>query len=145
MQTKVFIDASVVIAAVLSDSGGSALIFKLAKKKYVDIILTERVVQEAHNSLNKKYGSESVLNLFNLLTEFKSNIKSSPKDNECLKYQELIMDEKDCHILAGADKYQTKYLLTLDKKHFFTAKLQAANLPFLILTPGDFLQELRKM
>jgi len=141
---KIFIDTSVLIAATLSNSGASKMIFRLANKKYLTIMLTEKVVQEANKIMRKKYGQIEISDLINLLSDFKKSILLSPSKNEENQFKDIILDQNDTHILAGAKKYQADIILTLDKKHFFSNKILKAKLPYTIKLPGDFLKELRK-
>lgn len=137
--SKLLIDASVIIAAVLSPSGGSRLVFELAKTNKVKLVFTEQIIKEARLSLMKKYKSQELVAFYELLGEFKKCIFSDPTHSENLEFGELISDPKDYHVLAGAKKYNADYILTLDRKHFFTPKLKQAKLPFQILTPGEYL------
>jgi len=47
-------------------------------------------------------------------------------------------------VLAAAVKGKVDVLLTLDRKHFLSPAVLQAGLPFLIMTPGDFLRGLVK-
>jgi len=139
----VFTDASVVVAAALSETGGSALVFALAKKGIVDLILTEEVFQEARLSIQRKYDDQRLAHLYQILAPLKKSIKLTPSQDEQRRFADLIDDQRDCHILAGAERYRANTLLTLDRKHFFTAKLKEAELVFNIQLPAEFLAELR--
>lgn len=53
-----------------------------------------------------------------------------------------LVPEKDAPIIMGAFLSGADALITLDKKHFLdNAHLLKINLPFLIMTPGDFIQK----
>jgi len=140
---KVFLDTSVLIAAILNQQGASRVILELAKKDLIDIVFTTKVVQEARHNLLKKYGNHKVLDLYNTVSDLKRNIQPAPEIKSENKYIDIISDHKDCHILAGAEMYQADYLLTFDRKHFFTVKIKNAQLPFEIILPGNFLKMYR--
>lgn len=140
----VLIDASVLIAATLKETGASRVIFDLAGKNFIEIILTDLIFKEAHRNLKAKYGSAELLTLFQLLKDFKEQIKPHAEESDYSKLVDLI-EPKDFHILVAAQKHQVDYLITLDKKHFFTNKLHNAKLSFQILLPGDFLSEFRDL
>ena len=144
-QPKVFLDTSVLIAAILNKQGASHFILELAKKDLIDIVFTTKVIQEARHNLLKKYGNHKVLDLYNTISDLKRNIQPAPEIKSENKYIEIISDPKDCHILAGADKYSADYLLTFDRGHFFTTKIKNAQLPFEIMLPGDFLKIFRNI
>ena len=138
------LDTSVVLSALLSDRGGSSGIFDLAGVGLIHIAITEAIALEAHAKVQQKFGVSEVVGLRSLLTTFKSAIKPSPVLSDLKKYNHLIVDQNDRHILAGAVNYGVDYLITLDKKHFFTEKLERADLGFIIRTPGEFLKEFRE-
>lgn len=142
-KTVVLIDASVLIAATLKETGASRAIVDLVQKKFIEIILTDLIFKEAHRNLKTKYGSAELLTFFQLLKDFKEHIKPHAAESNFPESVDLI-EPKDFHVLAAAQKYQVNYLVTLDKKHFFTDQLQNAKLSFQILLPGDFLGEYRK-
>ncbi len=139
-----FLDTSVVMAAVFSPRGGSFGIIELARDGIIDLVITELVVKEAYRKVNQKYGQIEVTMLSQLLFEHKLNINPSPTDHELRQYDRLIADLNDRHILAGATKYKVDSLITFDRKHFFTETLQRANLGFIIELPNQFLTRYRK-
>ena len=141
---KIFIDTSVLIAAVLSNTGASNYIFRLAEKDIIDIILTVKVLKEARRNLLAKYGQISLKEMQELLIKHKKSIKQDIKKDTEEKFSDLIEDQNDLHILAGANAYKADYLITLDKKHFMTAKLKQSNLLFKIILPGKYLEKLRE-
>ena len=139
---KLFIDASVLVAATFSDTGASFFIFRLAEKGLVDITITEEIVRESRSSLARNYEQKIVFSMIKMLSRHKKSIK--PDIDNYPSYKELIEDKKDLHVLAGAKEYEADFLITLDRKHFMTEKLAKANLPFEIILPGDYLKILRK-
>lgn len=139
-----FLDTNVVMAAVLSQSGGSRAIFELARENLLRFVITEAVALEAFRKIQQKYGQPELLILQNLLADFQSAIKPTPTLTDLEKFNHLIVDQDDRHILAGAVNQGVDYLITLDKKHFFTQKLERANLGFSISTPGGFLEKFRE-
>jgi len=137
---KVFLDTSALIAAILNQGGASRIIVELGKKKFINLILTPKVIQEARNNLLKKYGKNKILDLYRTISDLKKDIYPQPVAKEENKFIDIISDPKDCHILAGATKYRVDYLLTFDRRHFFTDKIKNARLSFEIMLPGDFLK-----
>lgn len=140
---KVFLDTSVLIAAVLNQQGASRVVIELGKKELIKVIISTKVIQEARDNLLKKYGKHEVLDLYNTISRLKNSVRSAPTAKSKNKFISIISDPKDCHILAGATKYQADYLLTFDRRHFFTAKIKNAQLSFEIMLPGDFLKMYR--
>ena len=60
-----------------------------------------------------------------------------------IREAEAVIDPGDAPILAAAKLAAVDYLVTLDLKHFHTARVRAY-LPIPILTPGEFLEEFRR-
>lgn len=138
-----FIDTSVLIAAVLGQFGASRYIFRLAEKGLIKIILTEKVLKEAKRNLLAKYNQERLEEMITLLAGHKESIMPDAIERKELEFLDLINDPDDIHILTGAKNYKVDYLITLDRKHFFTKKLKQAHLSFKIMLPGEFLKFLR--
>ena len=63
------------------------------------------------------------------------------KDKAKKKFEKII-NEKDALVLAGAEKSRVDYLVTLDRKHFFTKKVRQAKFSFKIITPGQLIEKL---
>ncbi len=141
---RVFVDASVLVAAALSRSGASYTLFKLGSDGRLALILTQSVVKEARLSIKKKYGKEKLLPFYTLLSGLKETILPVPSPSEIALFTHLITDKKDRHVLAGAQKYRADVLVTLDRRHFFTPQIKNANLPFNLQLPGEFLTEYRQ-
>lgn len=140
---KVFLDTSVLIAAILNRQGASHFIIELGKKDLIKIVITAKIIQEARSNLLKKYGRHKVLDLYNTVSALKKCVHSTPDSKDENKFLNIISDPKDCHILAGANKYSVDFLLTFDRRHFFTIKIKSAQLPFEIMLPGNFLKMYR--
>lgn len=141
---RVFADASVLIAATLSKTGSSRVIYELAMSNKIYLILTDQVVKEARLSLKKKYGTEHLSLFYSLIGDVKESILATPEKKEIEVFTDIILDIDDRHVLAGAMRHNADVLITLDRKHFFTEKIKNAKLSFQIQLPGDFLNEYRK-
>lgn len=141
-KTKVFIDASVLIAAILKESGASRFILELGRQKLIKIVLTDKIVQEASFNLKKKYGEKELFELLKQLVLLKENILVF--DDIVVSRESFVIEAKDRHVLAGALHSKVNFLVTLDKKHFFGEKIKKASLPVKIILPGDFLKWFRQ-
>ena len=56
-----------------------------------------------------------------------------------VKYQRIVIDPGDAHVLATYNQEQCDVLVTLDKKHLLV--LQGKVKGMQILTPGEFLNK----
>ena len=134
---KLFLDANIFFAATCSKSGGSFAIFQMAKLGKLRIFSSRYAVKEAIANVEKKLGSNKVPDLLNLISLLDDLI-----DDELVeKYFDLekLINKKDLPILSAAFSLKADFLITLDKKDFKTEKLEAADLPFKINLPGEFL------
>lgn len=136
---KIFLDASVILAALGSKTGGSFGVLKLCRAGVIRGLITETILAEAkaHEDRVKR---DSAKNIEELITREKIAVLPSPKESTITKFTGLI-DDEDRHVIAGAIEAGADFLLTLDTKHFFKKRLREKIKPRQILTPGDFLRE----
>lgn len=142
-KTKILLDASVLICAIKNPKGGSGTILTLTRQKLIKTILTPLIIKETQKNIRRKLDKNYLLKFYQILPQLSQSIKSNPINREIKQYYQII-NQKDAHVLAAAKKYQVNYLITLDKKHFFSKKLEQSKLPFEIITPKQFLQKLRE-
>jgi len=128
---KLFIDASVWLAAIRNPEGASGTILKLASKGKVFTTWTSFIITEIKNNLppNSKFQAIERLIKPQLIT-------ITPK--EIFHWVNLLPD-KDCHVLAGALKAKADYLISLDKKHILKAEIQNI-FPIPIRSSSEFLR-----
>ena len=141
---RLFLDASVLFAATVSPRGGSAAVIELARAKRVTLALTKTIVQETQLNLERKADSKAVGLFLRFALAFKATIAPAPTQRALRRYDRLISDRNDRHVLAGAATSRSSVLLTLDRRHFMTDTLRRAKLPFRIQTPGKFLTAWRE-
>lgn len=136
---KLFLDSSVVVTAVLSSSGGSFRLFREAKKQKIKLSISSIVLLEVVKVLQRKYPAALAL-FYKLITDTPIEIISDPSQRLVARVMKLIHPD-DAPILASALKSQAKFLITLDKKDFFTQTIEQTKLPIKICTPKEFLQK----
>ena len=139
--TRVFLDASVLVAAAGSESGGSATAMKACRGKSFKAVLSTTVLLEARWNIAEKFGETALVMFYQLLAALGPEIAPHPsRENEarCM----LLTGPKDAHVLAAALACDAAYLLTLDRRHLITPTIEAAELPIRVMTPGNFLREL---
>ncbi len=139
--SKLFIDASVFIAAAGSPEGGSSFVLRLCKQGRFRVVCTKLVLLEAERNIRRKLGTEALLRFYRNLAELDPLVEAPPSPEEIAACEPLV-GEKDAHVLAAALKSGADVLLTLDRKHFMTEKVRNAGLGLEITTPGDFLRRL---
>lgn len=124
---KIFLDANIYFTAARSPSGGSSFVLEFVKKGKLKLFITTHVLKEAERNLRLKE------DLRVLLRHYENLELAKPR---------IVKIEKDALVLAGAQKAKVNYLVTLDRKHFFTKEVGLAKLPFQIVTPGQLIEKL---
>lgn len=135
-------DANVFFAAVASRTGGSYFILELAKRRFIEVITVVHALAEAERNIGKKLGDPALVRHYENLLAIKPRIQSlvGVSEDEEHKLHDIV-PEKDMPIVLGAFLSGVEFLITLDRKHLFgNIKLHELPLPFVILTPGDFIQ-----
>src|SRR3989338_4079173 len=139
---RVFLDSSVLVAGVISQTGASSAILDLGEAGEIVIILSKGVLVETDRVFEKKFPK--------LIGDFRVFIKNlapvivdDPASQEIREAQSVI-DEDDASILAAAKKENIHYLVSLDTKHFHSAKARQY-LKSPIVTPAQFLTEFRNI
>ncbi len=139
---RVFLDSSVLISGVISQTGASSAILDLGEAAEIVIVLSQGVLVETDRVFERKFPA--------LIGEFRRFIKNlSPVITEDPNPQEIrdaenIIDKDDALILAAAKKADIRYLVSLDTKHFHLDKVrQYLKCP--IVTPSEFLREFRSI
>jgi len=133
---KLFLDANIIYSASRSEKGASFAIFQLKNKFKIELISSKLAMIEAERNIVEKETLLILNQFYDFLKEI--SIISVESDKAKVFYKNII-EEKDAPILYGAKLSQENFLITLDKKHFFTEKIKNKKFPFKILTPGDFL------
>lgn len=139
---RVFLDSSVIIAALLSNSGASYYLLTALYDKF-EFMTNQYVLIELEELLRGKFSSNADLQntLFLLFGVAHIKVISSPVKKEINKLSKVI-SKKDTPILAGA-LANADYLLTLDNE-FLTNGVSkyAMKYKLKILKPGNFVKSI---
>ncbi|NPV54942.1 MAG: PIN domain-containing protein [Firmicutes bacterium] len=135
---RVFLDASCWVAAAGSPTGGSALILKLARRGYLQIIATKRILLEAERNINSKMAAKALLRYYQELGATEIELTDPPTTEEEARWRHLV-DEKDCHVLAGAFRAHADVLVSLDRRHILTEKVEKG-FPVTVMGTNSFLR-----
>jgi predicted nucleic acid-binding protein len=141
-ELRVFLDTSVLFAAVLSETGGARLILKLGEAGVLRLLVGPRVLQEADGVLARKAPESK--GLFALLLD-QAGVEVGPAPNVASRDRaERIMDyAPDARILAEALAAQVNYFVTFDRRHFIDNP-SILDVPFPVGIPEEFLAWLRE-
>ena len=133
---RAFVDASVLVAAVLSPTGGASAHLEMAIRGRVDLLISDDIVEEVKRNVPKladKFGALLELVPF-------SYVSVTPEDvSAALSYTVA----KDAHVVAAAKKAAVDYLVTFDEKHLLRNEELRQSVAFDMLKPGDLLLVLR--
>lgn len=137
---RLFLDASVFIAAAGSRTGASAMVLALCQHGRARAVSSRLILLEAERNI-QKLGADALLRFYQEIATLDLDLVEAPTPEQVAAQSRLIAS-KDAHVLAAALKGSVEVLLTLDRKHFLTPRILRAGLPFAILPPGDFLRSL---
>jgi putative PIN family toxin of toxin-antitoxin system len=136
---KVYFDASVIIASLLSPSGGSSRLFRSIKEKKITGVTSQTAVDEVLSKAEKigksKNEIENFLGLSSIL------VRKSITLEEISPYVNLV-DAEDAHIIAGAILSRCDYLVSLDKKHILRKDIREKFLPLRIVSPKELIKNI---
>jgi predicted nucleic acid-binding protein len=141
-EVRVFLDTSVLFAAVLSETGAARLVLKLGEAGAVRLWVGPQVLREADGVLSRKAPDSKAL--FALLLDRARVALGPPSDEATLARARTVVDYlPDAHVVAEALAAHADYLVSLDRAHL-VGNPRGTELPFTIGTPGDFLTWFRE-
>lgn len=135
--TKIFLDASVIIAAMLSPGGGSAKVIKLGQLGSWIQITSLTVIDEVKDHIEKI--GKSVMEIDQFIKEHSIVVRKRVTKLEINPFIELV-DETDAHLIAGAKLTGADFLITLDKKHLLKEDIRNKFKPLKIVNPEELLR-----
>jgi predicted nucleic acid-binding protein len=138
----VFLDTSVLFAAIFSVQGGSRALFQLGELGAIDLWVGSRVLQEADAVVSGKFPHTRPL-LAEFLALAKVQVGPQPDETILENARLWISYLPDAYVLAEATAAKAEYLVTLDRTHFLDNQVLRKNIPFKIGTSGDCLAWLR--
>lgn len=133
----VFVDSSVLFAAVCSPTGGSAKLFVLTELKLISSTL---VLTEVERNVRNKLQSYHLIRFFALAN--KLDISKTRIEKKSVLRAKRVIAEKDAAILVDAKVAKSDYLVTLDRKDFFQPKVFTYMKPAKVVTPGELITTL---
>lgn len=135
------LDASVLVAASHSASGGSALAMEVCRGSKFRAALTVRIILEARVNIAEKFGEPELLRFYQQLAALGPEMVAPPPLEHVARCIPIV-GEKDAHVLAAALECNAGYLLTLDRRHLLTPAVLSAGFAVKVMTPGDFLKQI---
>jgi predicted nucleic acid-binding protein len=137
---EVFLDTSVIIAAVLSPTGGARKLFLLAEAGLINLVVGSIVLRECETVVRRKVPASLPI-LAHLLELGRVEIANRLSADFIALALEVVNYEPDAYVFAEALSVAPDWFVTHDKAHFLKG-MPDSSFDFQIGTPGDFIQEL---
>ena len=138
---KVFLDTSVIFAAVFSRTGGARRLFHLGEAGALSLIVGPTVLREADEVVRRKIPASLPI-LAQLLSVGQvetSQIATQKQLDMALTY---VLYFPDACVLAEAIQSDPDWFVTHDKEHFLKRQINM-DFSFKVGTPGDLLQNIK--
>ncbi len=136
-RTLLFYDASCLIAAAGSPTGGSGLLLSLCVRRLLRGAVSQAVLLEAEGNIQSKLRPHAMSTYHDLLqTAHLSMAPIPPVPPTSAWLQEV--NAKDVHVVAAPLAAKAPYVLTLDRK--LVTEINRTALPIEALTPADFIR-----
>jgi predicted nucleic acid-binding protein len=113
-QRRIFLDSSVLYAAVFSATGPARRLILIGLAGSVTLTISDLVLEETKRNLTTN--APSALPYFHLLADLLSSLITNPAKAAVVKAAEIV-HLKDAPIVAAAAKAKAEYLATHDVKH----------------------------
>ena len=138
---RVFFDASVIIAALLSPTGGSSLLFRYIKLRKIVGITSQTVIGEIIEEDKPEKIRKSKEEIERFIAQSDLIVTETITIEDILPYKDQV-DVEDAHLIAGTKLTKCLYLVTLDKKHLLKKDIQERVLPLKLVSPKELLEEI---
>jgi predicted nucleic acid-binding protein len=142
LELRVFLDTSVLFAAVLSPTGGARAILKLGESGAIQVWVGPAVLREADEVFRRKAPDLLPL-LAGLLHQAQAKVGPAASEEQQATAAAVVDYAPDARIVAEALACQANYLVTHDQEHLLRNPRLAA-LPGKVGSPGDCLAWLRQ-
>ena len=135
---RIFLDTSVIFAAVLSPTGGARKLFLLGESGLMQLVVGPTVLRECQEVVQRK-SPASLPTLAQLMASASLETSQAPTKKQIDTAEAYVQYVPDTRVLAEAILAKPDWFVTHDKEHFIKHRSKI-NLPFEIGTPGDVLQ-----
>jgi predicted nucleic acid-binding protein/bifunctional DNA-binding transcriptional regulator/antitoxin component of YhaV-PrlF toxin-antitoxin module len=137
---RIFLDASVLIAALDIEVNYSRLVLELCKQRKAKALLTEVVIHETEHAVEEVMGAEMMVKFYAELAELGAEILPFPRV-QVIEMVDQVLNEKHSHVLSSAWAGGANYILTLDRSSILPAEKRKIALPTKVCTPREFIVE----
>jgi predicted nucleic acid-binding protein len=138
---KVFLDTSVIIAAVLSPTGGARALFHLGEAGLLHLMVGPHVLREAEEVVRRKVPKSLPL-LAQLLAAGQVEISLVSTAQQVKTARRFVHYLPDVFVFAEAIQARPDWFITHDKEHFLKHHTEIQP-QFKTGTPSDLLQKFK--
>ena len=134
--TLLFFDASCLIAAAGSPSGGSGFLLSLCAMGFLSAVVSQLVLIEAERHVFRDLGPAALEHYDQILAQTPMRVMPVPTEDELAPHRGLVSQE-DEHVIASAIASGAGFLVTLDKR--LARQVTETQFAIAALAPGDFI------
>ncbi len=138
---RIFLDTSVLFAAILSPGGGARKLFLLAEAGVLTLLVGPTVLRECEEVIKRK-APGSLSRLAQLLAIARTETSLPPARRDVKAARSCVRYGPDAYVLAEAIGAKPEWFVTHDKENFLKIRRNIL-LPFQIGTPGDVIQQFK--
>jgi len=135
--TIFFFDASCLVAAAGSPTGGSGFLLSLCTRRLLRGAVSQAVLLEVERNTRTKLRPQALDAYHNLLQSVPLTIAPVPRVPNGTAWLQVI-NAKDAHVVASALAVRAPYVLTLDQQ--LGDEINRSGLSIEVITPGDFIR-----
>jgi predicted nucleic acid-binding protein len=135
--TLLFFDASCLIAAAGSPTGGSAFLLSVCSRGFLKAVVSQPVLLEAERNVLDNLGNDAVTHYYRLVATTPMKVVALPSPTTQPSYEKMV-GEKDAHVLAAAVVAEAPFLITLDQG--LEKRVNEGKLAVRALSPGGFIK-----
>ncbi len=139
MGLKVFVDSDVVISSIISSKGAAFLL--LNEIDNLELFLSNVSLKELKLVIERFHLDKQKLNDLVNKRFTKVNLKETTKELK-KTFEDYVLDINDAHIVAGAARSKTQFLISYNTRHFKADKLKE-DFKIILTTPANLIQYLR--
>jgi len=135
--TLLFMDASCLVAAAGSPTGGSNFLLSLCARGYLRAAVSQPVLLEAQRNIQSNLGLEAINRFYNMLAILPFTLATLP-DKAAFTELEKLVNKKDVHVVAASLGVRALFLISLDKRLY--SEVNKAGIGIQAYSPGEFIK-----
>lgn len=139
---RVFVDTSVLFAAVYSATGAARDLLWLALEEHVQLLVSQDILTETERNMSQKVPDK--LNVYKQVIRLLDLEVVADPPKEAVRAAEAYVAQKDAFVIAAAIQSKVDYLVTYDRKHLIDPPEVSAQSGLRIVTPDVVVRAVRE-